>query len=168
MLMTLKNRQILDLAEGIVRIDQLKLEEVSAIFNYALTLNEEKVKAKAEAIIEMQIRSPKYLEYEQEEHNIVNQFSDKDDDGNTITVGDGNIIKIDDTKKDDFNSAMVDLYNKHKETIQKRSKDLDDFKDVLDDEFELDIETIRLEDLPVEVSRDRQLMRFIITMIQKT
>ena len=168
MLMTLKNRQVLDLAEGIVRIDKMSIENSSAIFNYTLIMNEDAVRTKAEAIIGMQVPSKDYMKYEEDRISIVDKYSDKDEDDKVITVDSNpNWVKVADDKTSDFNLEISKLAKTYKDTLDKRNKDLEDFKNVLDDEVEMDIEIVKLADIPAEVGRDRQLMRFIMTMIKK-
>lgn len=168
MLKTLKNRQVLDLAEGLARIEKKELKNSSAIFNYAVLLNQDVVSGKGQAIIAMSNLSEDYIEFEKKKEELIKSYAEKDESGKIIYTDDEQSwAKIKEGCEEELTQKLNNFIEENKAVIEQREKDIEDFKNVLNDEVELDIYEIDLKDIPDEVGKDLQLMRFIMTMIKR-
>lgn len=168
MLKTLKNRQVLDLAEGLARIEKKELKNSTAIFNYAVLLNQDIVSGKGQAIIKMSNVSEDYIEFENKKEELIKGYAEKDENENIIYTDENqNWAKIKEGCEEELKQALNKFVEENKSVIEKREKDIEDFKKVLDEEVELDIYEIDIKDIPDEIGRDLQLMRFIMTMIKR-
>jgi len=162
----LKNSQILDLIEGISRINEMTIEEdISKKFNYALIMNDNNNRSTAKAIIEVSTPSDKYAEYENERESIVLEYCIKDDDGKPVLT-DGRWIKVIPDKKEELDTKIEELNTQYQDVLDQRNKDLEDFNTILDTEVDVDIVTVSIDDVPDVVGRDRVLMKLIINMIE--
>jgi len=166
MLKKLKNSQILDLVEGISRINNMDLgDDVSKKFNYALILNDNNNRPIAKAVIEVSNPSETYAEYEKKREELILDYCIIDDDGNPVLTDD-KWIKLNPDTRDEFNDKLEILNNEYKDVLAQREKDLQDFNSILNTEVEVDIITVPIDDVPDIVGKDMTLMRLIINMIE--
>ena len=94
----------------------MDIKNTSAIFNYALILNGDVVKTKAEAIIGMSKPSDEYLKFEDERKAIIDNYSEKDENGNIVFTSD-NWAKIQEDKKDEASAKIAELTEKYQDVL---------------------------------------------------
>ena len=163
MLKTLKNYQIMDLAEAFMRIGKMNIVSTKK-FSYALVLNDERIQSNVKAITEIARPSESYAKYEQKRHGIISKYADVDGDGNII-LNDNRWIVFKDGTKETAVDELSSLNEEYKDILDARNKDIEEYNELLDSDVELNIHMVDLDDVPEEVGKDLFLMKLLMHMI---
>jgi len=163
MLKTLKNYQIMDLAEAFMRIGKLNIVSTKK-FSYALVLNDERIQSNVKAITEIAKPSEAYAEYEKKRHEIIVKYADVDGDGNII-LNDNRWVVFKDGMADTAKEEFASLNEEYKDILDQRAKDIEEYNELLDSDVELNIHMVDLDDVPDSVGEDLFLMKLLMHMI---
>jgi len=163
MLKTLKNYQIMDLAEAFMRIGKMNIVSTKK-FSYALVLNDDRIQSNVKAITEIARPSEFYIEYEQKRQEIISKYADSDADGNII-LADNRWVVFKEGTKETAMDEMSTLNEEYKDILESRNKDIDEYNELLDSDVELNIHMVDLDDVPEEVGKDLFLMKLLMHMI---
>ena len=163
MLKTLKNYQIMDLAEAFMRIGKMGIVSTKK-FSYALVLNDDRIQSNVKAITEIARPSEFYIEYEQKRQEIISKYADSDADGNII-LADNRWVVFKEGTKETAMDEMSTLNEEYKDILESRNKDIDEYNELLDSDVELNIHMVDLDDVPEEVGKDLFLMKLLMHMI---
>jgi hypothetical protein len=163
MLKKLKNSDILDLAEGLYRINDGSFESTKR-FSYAVILNSGVLENIAKAVLEISKPSDSYAEYEHKREELVSEYAVRDENGDVL-LREGRYVKIDVDRREELESKIKELDEEYFDVLDIREKDLKEFEEVLNDEVELDIKTVSIDDVPDSVGKDLKLMKMIMKMV---
>jgi len=163
MLKTLKNSQILDLAEAFMRIGKMNIVSTKK-FSYAVVLNDDAIRSNVKAITNIANPSESYVEYEQKRNEIIAKYADFDADGKILLV-DNRWVVFKDGMKDTASNELNILNAEYSEIIEKRNADIDEYNELLDSEVQLNIQMVDIEHIPDEIGEDIFLMKMLMSMI---
>jgi vacuolar-type H+-ATPase subunit I/STV1 len=138
------NQDIINLSSGLESVRNLS----GIKFAYVVSKNANKVKSEMEAFKDMTSQSKDFQEYEKERIELVELHAKKDEKGKSIIVG--NEYEIDNQQA--FDAQIKVLQEKHKEAIDARKKQVDDFNSFLKEESKLELHKIDINDCPKEIT----------------
>ena len=164
MLKTLKNYQIMDLAEAFMRIGKIENLVSTKKFSYALVLNDERIQSNVKAITSIAKPSESYIEFEQKRQEIISKYADTDSDGNII-LNDNRWVVFKPENREAAVEEIKSLTKEYSDVIELRNKDIDEYNELLDADVELNIHMVSLDDVPEEVGKDIFLMKLLVHMI---
>lgn len=125
------------------KIFETQIEEDKAIFEKILTPSDE------------------FKEFETKRIELCIECSEKDENGSPVVENDQ--YKILDLNK--FDNELNKLSKKHKEAIDARKKQIDDYNSLMEEDLILDFKKISINDLPNEVSEKQlRMLEFMIQM----
>lgn len=100
-----------------------------------------------------------FKEFETKRIELCTIHSEKDEVGNPIVENDQ--YKISDY--DSFNIELEKLYEKHKETVESRKKQIDDYNSLMEEELELEFKKVSFEDIPEDISEKQlRILEFML------
>ena len=160
----LKNYQVLDLTEAFSRISQLKFESTKK-FSYAVVLNDETLKPRIKALLEVSKPSEKYAEYESKRNSIIQKYAKTDSDG-TIILRENKWVVFSDGMAETASTEVNTLNEEYSDVLAQRDNDIEQYNTILNEEVELSIVSVSLDDIPDIIGQDMFLMRLLIPMIE--
>jgi len=163
MLKTLKNYQIMDLAEAFKRIAKMNIVSTKK-FSYALILNDEVIQSNVKAITTIASPSESYLEYETKRHEIISKYAEVDGDGNII-LNDNRWVTFKEGTTELATDEVKLLNEEYADVIELRNADIDQYNELLDSDVQLNIQMVDIDDVPDEVGKDLFLTKLLMTMI---
>lgn len=163
MLKKLKNYQIMDLAEGFMRIAKMNIKS-NKKFSYAIILNDERIQPNVKAVINIAKPSDEYKEYEDKRNEIISKYADVDGDGNII-LKDNRWVIFKESEKDLAVKELSNLNDEYVDVIDKRNEDIKEYNDLIESEEEINIHMVKLDDIPSEIGEDLFLMKLLVPMI---
>ena len=163
MLKKLKNYQIMDLMEGFTRIAQIEFKS-NKRFNYSVILNEEELAPKKKALMSIAQPSDGYAEYESKRNEIIIEYAQMDAEGNMV-IKDNQMVVLKDDKKDVAKKEIEELMKEYEDILEDRTKDIEDYNDILKEEVEVEIHTVSIDDIPDEIGNNIFLMKLLVPMI---
>lgn len=142
--MKIKNEKILELYVGLSEVSHLP----GAKFAYAVTRNLNKIKSEITAIQKADTPSEKFVKFDEARVALAASLAKKDEKGNPLKeIVDGvNRFVIEDM--DNFEKAFDKLKVEHAQAIKDREKQISDFKEIMEQEVEVDLYMIPPEYLP--------------------
>lgn len=140
----MNKKELLEFNNALKSVSDLK----GVKFAYAVTKNKNNIKNEVEAIVEAQNQSDEYKEYEKERIALCEEMAIKDENGKP-KINKFN-YEIEDEKA--FEVKFDELKEKHKEAIEKREKQLEDFELLLEEAAEVKIHKVKIEDLPNDIT----------------
>lgn len=120
----MKNRDLFRIVQGINLVSELR----GAKFSYAMAKNKRVLIAEIEDLQKAVEMADEYNKYDKQRIELCEKFSKKDKNGEPAIVD--NEYEIEDRKT--FDDALDALGTKHKEVIDERKKQIDDFNELLD------------------------------------
>jgi len=138
------NQDVINLSSGLVGVKNLS----GIKFAYVVSKNTNKVNSEMEAFKDMTAQSKDFQEYEKERIELVELHAKKDENGKSIIVG--NEYQIDNQQA--FDAQIKVLQEKHKEAIEARKKQIDDFNSFLKEESKLELHKIDVNDVPRDIT----------------
>jgi pyruvate/2-oxoacid:ferredoxin oxidoreductase beta subunit len=138
------NQDIISLADGLQAVKNLP----GIKFAYVVSKNINKVKSEMETFREMTEQSKSFQEYEKERIELVELHAKKDDKGKPVIIG--NEYDID--NKQAFDAQFEVLKEKHKEAIDARQKQIDDFNAFLKEESKLELHNMDVNNCPKDIT----------------
>ena len=144
----LKKKNLLDLFENLQKLSNLK----GVKFSYAIARNVVIVRREVEAIEESLKPFDEFVEYEKERIELAKKHSEKDEKGNpkTATENKRQIFVMKDKSK--FDKEFEKFKAKHKVTLDKRQKQIDEYNEFLETETDIEFFKIKLNDVPEDIS----------------
>ena len=139
------NQNVVDLQQGLNQVKNLS----GIRFAYVIAKNLNKVNSEVETFRETIKPSDAYNEYEKERVALCELHANKDEKGKAVIIGneyDGL------TGNKAFDAQMEVLKEKHKETIDVRQKQIDDFNSFLKEESKLELHKIDVNDVPKDIT----------------
>jgi pyruvate/2-oxoacid:ferredoxin oxidoreductase beta subunit len=138
------NQKIIELADALNKVKSLS----GIRFAYAISKNINKVNSEIETFKERTNQSKEFQEYEKERIELVELHAKKDEKGKSIIVG--NEYQID--NKEAFDAQFEVLKEKHKEVIDARQKQIDDFNLFLKEESKIELHKVDYKDVPTNIT----------------
>lgn len=146
----------------------LTLDEVSELkgvkFAFSVLKNrkifEKQIEEDKEIFEKILAPTEDFKEFETKRIELCVIHSEKDEVGNPIVENDQ--YKISDY--DSFNIELEKLYEKHKETVESRKKQIDDYNSLMEEELELEFKKVSFEDIPEDIS-EKQLRNLEFMLI---
>lgn len=163
MLKTLKNYQVLDLVEAFTRIGERQIVS-NKRFSYALIINDDSIKPIVKAMQTIATPSESYAEYEQKRNDVIREYAKVDGDDN-IVLNDQRGVVFKDGTEDDVKGAIEALNLENSEVLEERTKDIEEYNDLIVKDVEVNIQTIDIDDVPDDVGVDLFLMKLLMPMI---
>ena len=163
MLIELKNRQILDLMDGFIKIGQSGIKS-NKIFNYAIILTEDSISSHIKAITEIAKPSESYAEYEEKRNDLLGMYGETDKDGK-LKLNSNNSVVIIEGKMDEALSALSDLEGEYTEILDERSRDIEEYNSILENDVQVNIEMVSLDNIPDDIGSDIGLLKQLQPMI---
>jgi hypothetical protein len=145
MMEKITNQDIINLSSGLESVRNLS----GIKFAYVVSKNVNKVRSEMEAFKDMTTPSKEFGEYEKERVALCELHANKDEKGKAVIIGneyDGL------TGNKAFDAQMEVLKEKHKETIDVRQKQIDDFNSFLKEESKLELHKIDVNDVPKDIT----------------
>lgn len=134
-----------DLLELWKLINNLRGTQYNIKFSYFLAKNRKRIQSEVEILDETVKPSDAYTIYDNERASTANRFSDKDPDGKPVIVNSNYMIT---EKLEEFNKEINNLKEKHKNVIDERDKQNEDYDKLLDEEVEFDGYAIKMCEMP--------------------
>jgi len=163
MLMKLKNYQILNLLDVYSQIEGLNFKSTKG-FSYAVIINEGTLAPNKKALIDIAKPSPEFQEFEIKREAIIAKYAKYDDNG-VMVVRDDKWVEFKDGEADLAKSEIDDLIEEHKELVDGRTAEVDEYNKILEDEVEVNLMTISLADVPDYIGERIHLMKLLSPMI---
>ncbi len=144
--------------------------EVKEKFNkeltYAISFTKKSITNEATALIESMEPSDKYKEYEVKRNEIVEDCSQKDENGHIEYTNGSRGVLIQKNRVAECQSRLKELDTEYNDILIERDKDIESFKDILNEKTEIEVESIDWESIPSDgISND--LMDVLIPLIKK-
>lgn len=153
----MKNSQVIELYNGLSKISNLK----GVKLNYAIAKNVSLLKSEVDSLEKSVAPSDEFQEYDKKRVELVKKFSKLDDKGNAIILNNEYLIEDQKSLEEAF-----DIFKKeNKEVLDKRQEQLDNFKDLLQEENSLKLFKILIDLVPEEITTEQ--MKFIYPLIQE-
>ena len=145
---TFKKKDLLDLFENLQKLSKLR----GVKFSYAIAKNTVIVEREIVAIKESLNPSDDFVKYENERLELAKEHAEKDEKGKpkTVTENGRDIYVMKDKEK--FNKAFEELKTKHKEALDKRQKQVDEYNKFLETEADIEFFKINLSEVPEDIS----------------
>jgi hypothetical protein len=150
-----------------VALDSLNgVSELKGVkFAFCVLKNKKKIETQMEEdrVIFEQILKPSegFNEYESKRVQLCVQFSDKDEQGNPVV--ENNQYKI--SNLFDFNTELTKISEEYQEHIDGRTKQVDEYNTLLEEDINLDFQKVKFEDLPADLSASQlSSLEFMINL----
>lgn len=143
-----KKKDLLPLFENLQKLSNLK----GVKFSYAIARNVVIVKKEVEAIEESLKPFDEFVEYEKERIELAKKHSEKDEKGNPKIINENGreVFVMKDKAK--FDKVFEEFKIKHKVTLDKRQKQIDEYNEFLETESDIEFFKIELSDVPEDIS----------------
>jgi len=143
-----KKKDLLDLFENLQKLSKLK----GVKFSYAMAKNAVIVEREIVAIKESLKPSDEFNKYEEERIELAKKHSEKDEKGKSKTTLDGKreVFVMEDKIK--FDKEFEKLKAKHKEVLDKRKKQIEEYNEFLDTKADIEFFKIKLSEVPEDIS----------------
>lgn len=132
-------------------------------FVYVIAKNISILKDEIKALNEAQKPTDEFMEFDKERVELAKQFAAKDKDGKPRTFMDGNQSKFVIEDIDAFEKAAKKLKKEHKEAVEAREKQMEDFNKIMEEEIDIHLYGLNQEDLPEDITA-RQLSGIFLLM----
>jgi hypothetical protein len=129
-------------------------------FSYAVAKNIEALKPFVTAVEQASKPSEAYDEYEKKRIALAEKHAEKEEDGKPVIQANSYVIE----DQDAFDSEFTKLREEHKEVLDERAKQEDDFNKLLEEPLEVSLTTVKLDEVPEDINVS--LMRKINSMIE--
>jgi len=144
----MKNGQIFRLANGIAKVGHLK----GIKFAYGITKNKKIIDREIEDIKESITPSPEFAEFEKARVELCKEYAEKDEKGEFKVENNEYVLPED--KKEEFEIRLKALREQHKEAIEGREKQNEDFEAFQKEESKVEFYKIKLKDVPEDISAE--------------
>jgi hypothetical protein len=138
---------------GIMNV--LAEEKTTAKGAYAIAKNKKIAETEVKALQEAQQKvtvPEKFQEYEEKRLDLCEEVADKDEEGKSIKINNGQQFAISPENQDIFNEKLKVLREEYKEAIEAKDKVEKDFFDLLAEEIEIDFHKVKIDDLPDNIT----------------
>ena len=141
----MKKRELFELLNALQGVSDLQ----GVKFAYVVTKNMNKIRSEIK-ILQKSVKTPeKFSEYENKRMRICNKYCAKDKDNKPI-IENNAYTGLDDNK---FFSFEIDkLQKEYKETIDKRKKQAEEYKVMLEEETKVELYKVSLKNVPEKIT----------------
>lgn len=144
----MKNGEIFRLAKGIEKVGHLK----GVKFAYGIARNKKIVDAEIENIKESVAQSEAFTAFEKSRIELCQEYAEKDEKGEFKVENNEYVLPAD--KKEEFEIRLNALREQNKEGIEEREKQLNDYKDFIDQESAVEFHKIKLSSVPEDITAE--------------
>lgn len=146
--MKIKNKELLNLDGALKSVGNLE----GVRFAYAVSRNIARLKPEIESLHSSIKPSEEFNNFDKARVELAEKHADKDEAGKPVIIKgkNGEEYEIKDKKK--FEKELEALKKEHKVAIDGRDKQIEDFNKMLEDEIEFDAYTIKIEDVPKNIT----------------
>jgi len=137
--------ELLTLAESFVNVKEL----VGVKFAYAVSKNSKNLSEEVEACQKSMEPSKGFIEYEEKRITLCKEHCDKDEKGEPV-VTDSHFVGL--KSNNGFDKAWGLLKSEYAETIEEREKMVEEYKEFLQEEVDVELYKVNLEDVPEDIS----------------
>lgn len=130
-------------------LEGLKMKVVNAKFSYFVAINRKRIKSEIEALNEAKEASEAFKAYDEKRALLAQNMADKDPSTKQPIIKNGQ-YSMEENKKE-FDLKLESLKNQFAEVIEERNKQIDSFKELLDEEVEFKGHSISLSNLPDDI-----------------
>ena len=144
----MKNGEIFRLQQGIAKVGHLK----GIKFAYGIAKNKKIVDAEIENIQTSVAVSEGFEEFEKSRTELCKEYAEKDEKGEFKNINNEYVIPED--KKEEFNIRLDAYREQHKEAIEDREKQVEDFREFEKADSNVEFYKIKLSDVPEDISAE--------------
>ena len=134
-------------------IEKSKVEKFSTHFSYGLSRNKAILLPEVQPIQESAKPSEKYLEFEKKRNDLLEELSDRDEEGavmHNVNENGQKYYKITE-RKEEFDAAVAKLMEEYKETIDEFNKQEEEINKILEQTTEVNFYKMSLDVLPPDL-----------------
>ena len=155
----MKNVDLFVLAESLkANLESLKQLQGTK-FTYSVIKNIDILEKEIKVISEIIKPSEKYSEYETKRTNLCAVFGKKDADGNLVYKQTENGQEYDiDVTDEKWIKAIDELKEEYKDSIDERTKQIDNYNQFLDKESDVEFHKIHIDEIPENVTLEHMLL----------
>lgn len=139
--------KLFELQEALNNVSNLR----GAKFVYAAAKNKRKIDTECEDISKVIEPTEEYKPILEKENELIMKHCLKDPEGNPIPNNQGNFF-VPPKNKNAFEADRNKLKAEYKEIFDKREKQVEDYKELLKDEIEIELHMVKEEDLPEDIT----------------
>ncbi len=123
-------------------------------FAYAVSKNIYTIKPHIEALQASVASTEEFQQYEKERVELAKKHAKKNKEGNPITNTnlDNNTQSYEIENEDKFQKELEKLQEKHKNALQEREKQIEKYKELLQEEANIELHKIKVKDLPEKIT----------------
>lgn len=143
----MQNKKLVELYQGLNSVKDLK----GVKFAYGIVKNINIIKSEIEAFQESINPTKEFMAFENGRIELAKKHSKKDDKGNPVIAD--NQYEVED--KDKFEESFLELREKHKEAIDKREKQAEEYNKLLAEESKIELHKIKMSDVPDNISPEQ-------------
>lgn len=122
-------------------------------FSYAIARNIAILKPIIESLKKAQEPSVEFQKYDLERVVIAEKYAKKDENGKPVIIGESYIFE----DKKIFDKEVETLQKKHKKAIDERTKQIEDFNKLLEEESTVALNLINIKDVPEEITSTQMI-----------
>ncbi len=133
-------------------------------FAYAVSKNIHKIKPHIESLQDSVKPSEEFQKYDKERLELAEKHAKKNKDGqpNKITDLDNNTQSYDIENEEKFQKELKKLQSKYKDALEEREKQIEKYKELLQEEADVELYKIKVEDLPEDITPQQMTNLFMI------
>jgi hypothetical protein len=148
--MTFKRKDLVNIEAAIRSLIETKEGKKKLIFS--LVRNKKALEPEVTAIKEaFNTENDGYKKYLEELREVYNQYGAKDEEGNVKLTQTGFVME-EGVDREEVTEKISILEETHKEALESRSKEMEDYQKLLEEEVELELFPIDYESLPDEIN----------------
>jgi len=156
--MNLKKKDLLKLNDVITKLEK---ERFPVRFSYFLAKNRILLKDEISIINELRTLSPKAQEFENKRNQLINDYGDRDENGNLII--DANNIASVTINLEIFKDKLNILSKEYENTLEIHRKRMDELRTLLEEETVFDAYSINISTIPEDINLDPTTVELFIT-----
>lgn len=146
---TKKRQEFINIFSKYGILDSLSGVKVS----YAIAKNKQILEREAKAVEDTSKMRPNFKKFNDEKLELLKEMADKDDTGNPISVARGINAEFQvKERREEFNAALAELEETHKEAIKERDAQLEELEDFLNEEISLELHGIELDQIKENIT----------------
>jgi dsDNA-specific endonuclease/ATPase MutS2 len=145
--MKLKKFEVVEICET---IDSLNISKDYKFFLYVILKARKKLEDDYLLILETIKPDVEYIKFIQERKQIIDKYCEKNEEK---LIDYNNKYKVIEGNEEIVKKEVENLFNKYKESIEKRKKEIKDIEIFLNSEIEVDLDKISIQHVPNELNK---------------
>lgn len=141
--MKYKRKQLLSLYQSLKSVGNLK----GVKFAYAVSKNLQLLESEIKSINEAQKPSEKFQAYDKARVELAKKHA-KTEEGKPVVKNNSYVIE----NEKAFNEELETLKTEHKEALDEREVQLNEFKELLKGEVEIELHKVKMDDVPADIT----------------